>query len=180
MAPMALDKIDEHLKQTIQHLYELQSNTQGYEGPGTQESQIQKIHALTASLIQLSALTSSPQISSSSSTSTSTSTSVAHLLPHIPPEIIEYVDTGRNPDIYTREFVELVQRGNAAVRGKSEALGAFRDVLAGEILGEWGEEVRPFVERVVGGMVVVGGEGGENGVKREEEEEGGIGGRNRA
>lgn len=54
-------------------------------------------------------------------------------LPHIPPELIQYVDNGRNPDIYTREFVELVRRGNQLARGKQSAFASFRDVLAGEM-----------------------------------------------
>ena len=52
---------------------------------------------------------------------------------HLPPEIIEYVDNARNPDIYTREFVELVQRGNQDLKGKAEAFASFRDVLAREM-----------------------------------------------
>ncbi|KAL7626622.1 RNA polymerase II mediator complex subunit [Parahypoxylon ruwenzoriense] len=54
-------------------------------------------------------------------------------LPHIPPELIQYVDNGRNPDIYTREFVELVRRGNQLMKGKQAAFASFRDVLAGEM-----------------------------------------------
>ncbi|CAJ2510199.1 Uu.00g060990.m01.CDS01 [Anthostomella pinea] len=54
-------------------------------------------------------------------------------LPHIPPELIQYVDNGRNPDIYTREFVELVRRNNQLMRGKQDAFASFRDVLAGEM-----------------------------------------------
>ncbi len=52
----------------------------------------------------------------------------------IPPDIIDYVDEGRNPDIYTREFVELVQKLNQFLKGKSEAIGGFRDVLAEEMM----------------------------------------------
>ncbi|KAI9856503.1 MAG: RNA polymerase II mediator complex subunit [Trichoglossum hirsutum] len=51
----------------------------------------------------------------------------------VPREIIAYVEDGRNPDIYTREFVELVQRQNQYVKGKADAFAAFRDVLAEEI-----------------------------------------------
>lgn len=54
---------------------------------------------------------------------------------NLPPEIIDYVDSARNPDIYTREFVELVQRGNQDLKGKMEAFAGFRDVLAREIRG---------------------------------------------
>ena len=52
----------------------------------------------------------------------------------MPPEIVEYIDEGRNPDIYTREFVELVQKSNADLKGKSEAFACFRDILAEDLL----------------------------------------------
>ncbi|KMU91495.1 hypothetical protein CIHG_09247 [Coccidioides immitis H538.4] len=51
----------------------------------------------------------------------------------LPPEIIDYVDAARNPDIYTREFVELVQKSNQELKGKMEAFASFRDVLAKEM-----------------------------------------------
>lgn len=42
---------------------------------------------------------------------------------------------GRNPDIYTREFVELGMRNNQRLKGKAEAFARLRDVLAGEVVG---------------------------------------------
>lgn len=48
----------------------------------------------------------------------------------IPQEVIQYVDDGRNPDIYTREFVELARRQNQMLKGKQEAFASFRDILA--------------------------------------------------
>ncbi|KAI8963968.1 mediator complex, subunit Med10 [Daldinia sp. FL1419] len=54
-------------------------------------------------------------------------------LPRVPPELVEYVENGRNPDIYTREFVEAVRRGNQLMRGKQSAFASFRDVLAAEM-----------------------------------------------
>jgi mediator of RNA polymerase II transcription subunit 10 len=50
-------------------------------------------------------------------------------------EIIQYVESARNPDIYTREFVELVMRYNQQLAGRSAALAQFRDILAREIAG---------------------------------------------
>lgn len=44
------------------------------------------------------------------------------------------MDNGRNPDIYTREFVELARRGNQLMKGKMDAFASFRDVLAGEMV----------------------------------------------
>lgn len=69
------------------------------------------------------------------------------------------MDAARNPDIYTREFVELVQRGNQDLRGKREAFAGFRDVLAREMRGAM-PECRGEVDRVVlatGGDVSAGG-----------------------
>ena len=54
-------------------------------------------------------------------------------LPKVPIELIQYVENGRNPDIYTREFTELVRRTNQVMKGKREAFGRFRDVLASQI-----------------------------------------------
>ncbi|KAI1777587.1 mediator complex, subunit Med10 [Hypoxylon cercidicola] len=59
--------------------------------------------------------------------------SASMVLPQVPPELVQYVDNGRNPDIYTREFVELLRRSNQLMRGKQSAFAAFRDVLAAEM-----------------------------------------------
>lgn len=76
----------------------------------------------------------------------------------LPPEIIDYVDSARNPDIYTREFVELVQRGNQDLKGKREAFAGFRDVLAREMRSAM-PECAGEVDRVV---AVTGGAGESN------------------
>ena len=39
------------------------------------------------------------------------------------------MEESRNPDIYTREFVEMVMRYNQQQKGRSEAFGNFRDIL---------------------------------------------------
>jgi len=95
------------------------------------------------------------------------STTASSLPVQIPPEIVAYVEDGRNPDIYTREFVELVQKGNQYLKGKAEAFESFRDVLAREMEGampEVGEEVRRVVDATGGkGMVGRVGEVGRNG-----------------
>ena len=53
--------------------------------------------------------------------------------PSIPNLLIGYVENGRNPDIYTREFVEGTRRTNQIMRGKTTAFASFRDILAGEM-----------------------------------------------
>ncbi|KAF4580970.1 Mediator of RNA polymerase II transcription subunit 10 [Ophiocordyceps camponoti-floridani] len=69
-------------------------------------------------------------------------------LPSVPPELLEYVENGRNPDIYTREFIELVRRGNQLMRGKMLAFAGFRDVLAAEMLAAL-PELSDDVDRVL-------------------------------
>ncbi|EFE41899.1 hypothetical protein TRV_03359 [Trichophyton verrucosum HKI 0517] len=66
----------------------------------------------------------------------------------LPPEIVDYVDAARNPDIYTREFVELVQKGNQDLKGKAEAFSSFRDTLAREMASAM-PECKKEVIRVV-------------------------------
>jgi mediator of RNA polymerase II transcription subunit 10 len=66
----------------------------------------------------------------------------------VPVEVINYVQEGRNPDIYTREFVELIMKLNQMHKGKTEAFGKFRNVLAREFVGAVPEMERP-VRQVV-------------------------------
>ncbi|KAL8969303.1 MAG: hypothetical protein Q9183_002061 [Haloplaca sp. 2 TL-2023] len=134
MAPMSVDTVDEQIKDVIQDLYQIQAATHGYAGPQTQQELVRLVTQLSGSLSQLS--------------------NDASTLPtQIPPEIIEYVDDGRNPDIYTREFVELVQKGNQFMKGKSEAFAGFRDALAEEMVKAW-PEMKTGVEKVLQGRNV--------------------------
>lgn len=87
---------------------------------------------LHASLVRLHASASSPSASSI----------------RVPPELIQYVEVGRNPDIYTRDFVEAARRGNQLMKGKQEAFASFRDILAREMASAL-PEVRSDVEQVV-------------------------------
>lgn len=49
-------------------------------------------------------------------------------------ELIQYVQSARNPDIYTRQFVELVMELNQKAKGKLEAFGDFQTILAKEMI----------------------------------------------
>lgn len=73
----------------------------------------------------------------------------------IPQEVIQYVDDGRNPDIYTREFVELARRQNQMLKGKQEAFASFRDVLATQMWTAM-PELRNDIKNVVN---MTGGKG---------------------
>ncbi|RCI15083.1 hypothetical protein L249_6656 [Ophiocordyceps polyrhachis-furcata BCC 54312] len=110
----------EQLKDIIQDLYQVMVQVTTYDAAGRSSREVlsNEIKTLANSLQTLHASASSPQ----------------NNLPSVPPELLEYVENGRNPDIYTREFVELVRRGNQLMRGKLHAFGSFQDVLAVEML----------------------------------------------
>lgn len=56
---------------------------------------------------------------------------------NIPFEVVQYIEDGRNPDIYTREFVEAIRRSNQYQRAKMHALKLLRDSLAEKISEEF-------------------------------------------
>ncbi|KAL1961286.1 hypothetical protein VTO42DRAFT_14 [Malbranchea cinnamomea] len=150
MAPITLSTIDNELKEAVQHLFEIQCAVHGYLGPETQQELVRKLKSLTLTLQTLSRH-SAPDPSFSVPKDTLPPLSEPDPPFHsiqLPPEIIDYVDAARNPDIYTREFVELVQRGNQDLKGKVEAFAGFRDILAQEMASAM-PECRREVKRVV-------------------------------
>ncbi|KAJ5677715.1 Mediator complex subunit Med10 [Penicillium maclennaniae] len=146
MAPVTLKKVDDDLKEVIQHLFEIQSAVHGYLGPETQQELVRKIKNLTLALTTLSKDTDLPPDHQANTTTDPSNPPLSSI--QLPPEIIDYVDSARNPDIYTREFVELVQRGNQDLKGKREAFAGFRDVLAREMRSAM-PECRGEVDRIV-------------------------------
>lgn len=72
----------------------------------------------------------------------------------IPPQVLKYVDEGRNPDIYTRELIEATQKTNEIVKSKSEAFASFRDILAAELTKAM-PEIQSDVARILAGGPVV-------------------------
>ena len=134
--------------------------TVSYLGPETQQELVRKVYATSPKQRSLVAISSTDALFVVRSTHLASSLaelskSSSTLSTQIPPEIIEYVDEGRNPDIYTREFVELVQRGNQELKAKSEAFASFRDIL-GEELATAMPEIQDDVSRILSGGPVVG------------------------
>ncbi|KAI8583634.1 hypothetical protein K450DRAFT_222071 [Umbelopsis ramanniana AG] len=51
----------------------------------------------------------------------------------IPEEVINYVEQGRNPDIFTRAFIERAAGENQYTNGKIQAVSEFRDLFKSEL-----------------------------------------------
>ncbi|PNY20895.1 Mediator of RNA polymerase II transcription subunit 10 [Tolypocladium capitatum] len=138
MAPldrMSHEEFEQQLKDVIQDFYQIMVQVSTYDTTGRPSRDVlsNEVKTLSRSLQALHVSASSPH---------------GRALPSVPPELLEYVENGRNPDIYTREFVELVRRGNQLIRGKICAFTAFRDVLA-EQMAQAMPELREDVERVL-------------------------------
>ncbi|KIW96418.1 uncharacterized protein Z519_03487 [Cladophialophora bantiana CBS 173.52] len=119
MAPVKdTSNVHNTIKDIIQHLTDIQIQTHGYI-PATQDLLVDKLTDLANSLSQLKRLTSP----------TESPNNYIHQVA-IAPEIVDYVDDGRNPDIFTRDFVENVQRGNAVINGKQQAFKEFTEIFA--------------------------------------------------
>jgi mediator of RNA polymerase II transcription subunit 10 len=74
---------------------------------------------------------------------------------HIPPDVTTYVESGRNPDIFTREFVETVQRMNQWMKGRTEAYRFLQETFARDLIDvvpELKDDVTKTVE-ATGGKV---------------------------
>ncbi|TRX91912.1 hypothetical protein FHL15_007231 [Xylaria flabelliformis] len=148
--------LEQQLKDTIQSLHNIMVQVTAYDSTTTSNSSPSSRASRDVLAAELTALSRSLQ--------TVHRTATTRTLPQVPPELVQYVDGGRNPDVYTREFVELVRRGNQLMRGKQSAFASFRDVLAGEIESAM-PELRDDAARVVaatGGRAVSATAGAEN------------------
>lgn len=124
------------INDVIQNLYDIQAQTHGYV-PETADLLVDKMTDLAQSLNRLQHMTS---------TTTSPNNPIHSV--RIAPEIVDYVDDGRNPDIFTRDFVENVQRGNAVINGKQKAFRDFSEVFA-QVLKTRMPELTRHVDRVM-------------------------------
>lgn len=109
------------LKDVVNDLFLIQSQVHEFHSDH-QQNLNSKIDDLVESLANVQGLTSKEE---------SPNNPIHDVL--IAPDIIDYVDDGRNPDIYTRDFVELVQRGNAVLNGRLKAFRDFSAILASKI-----------------------------------------------
>ncbi|KAF2746676.1 mediator of RNA polymerase II transcription subunit 10 [Sporormia fimetaria CBS 119925] len=134
MAPTAhsqgsIHDIEKRLKDIVQNLYNLYAQAVNHQGQVTQEALKREMATLVQNLVKLSQEAPSVNV-------------------YIPPDLIQYVEGSRNPDVFTREFVETVQRLNQSLRGRTDAYRLLRDTLAKDIVSGI-PELKDDVENVL-------------------------------
>ncbi|KAK3669689.1 RNA polymerase II mediator complex subunit [Recurvomyces mirabilis] len=115
MAAATLQAVDQRLRSIITNLYMLILQAHDYHGQGTQHAMTDEIKRLIQNLVEVSQQARTLNIP-------------------VPIGIIQYIEQSRNPDVYTREFVESVMKWNQQLKGRSEAFAQFRDILAREMM----------------------------------------------
>lgn len=65
----------------------------------------------------------------------------------IPVDIISYIEDGRNPDIYTREFLEINAKSNARLKAKFQNFKKLQLVLSEKVVNEF-PDLKDTVEDV--------------------------------
>ncbi|KAI4954073.1 RNA polymerase II mediator complex subunit [Alternaria rosae] len=134
----AIIDVEAQLKDIVQNLYNLIVQAYDHHGSKTQEAIRREIQSLVQNLVKLSRTAPSVNI-------------------NIPPEVMSYVENSRNPDIFTREFVETVQRMNQMLYGRVDAYRALQEQLALHVssaIPELKDDVTSVVESTGGKMIV--------------------------
>lgn len=101
-----------------------------HDNQGTHQSHVALTHKTNQVVSQLSGLTNSP---------------FTQQYP-IPVDVISYIEDGRNPDIYTREFVEVTAKLNARLKGKMLGFEKLRDVLGDKLVEEFPHLAEPVAD----------------------------------
>ncbi|CAH6722680.1 mediator of RNA polymerase II transcription subunit 10 [[Candida] jaroonii] len=107
----------EQLQRLIDDLINVGAGIHDY--VGTQQAYQALIHRFNNIILELSTLSSNN-------------------LPYpIPIDVINYIEDGRNPDIYTREFIEVNAKSNARLKGRMQNFGKLRDILGDKLVSEF-------------------------------------------
>lgn len=92
-----------------------------HDNQGTQQSHSALVHKVNQVVSQLSSLLSN---------------TFTEQYP-IPIDVISYIEDGRNPDIYSREFVEVTAKSNARIKGRLQGFSKLRDTLGTKLAREF-------------------------------------------
>jgi mediator of RNA polymerase II transcription subunit 10 len=109
------DRLPVHLRSIISNLFYVLVEAHDFKGQGTKDAMTGQIKDLIENLQDLS--------------------KTSRRLPTtVPLNLIQYVEGKRNPDVYKRQIVEMVQQYNQLQSGRSQAFASFRDILGREMM----------------------------------------------
>ncbi|KAK5173791.1 RNA polymerase II mediator complex subunit [Saxophila tyrrhenica] len=134
MAAATLDDVDTHLRAIISNLYNLIVQAHNYQPPSQPRAFTAEVYATSLNIFWPERKSNKLPRKELINNLVSLTKTSRRLPTHIPIELIEYVESTRNPDIYTREFVELVMKYNQQQKGRMEAFASFRDILAEQMM----------------------------------------------
>lgn len=142
------------LKDIVQNLYNLIVQSYDHHGNKTQEAMKREMYVCPAGedLKPIILMCCSQSLIQNLVKLSRTAPSV-HIT--IPPEVTNYVENSRNPDIFTREFVETLQRMNQMLKGRSDALRMLQQQIAWQLahaIPELNEDVTRAVESTGGSV----------------------------
>ncbi|RLV87199.1 Mediator of RNA polymerase II transcription subunit 10 [Meyerozyma sp. JA9] len=102
-----------------------------HDNQGTQQSHNALTHKVNQVVSQLSGISAAPFTSQFS----------------VPLDVISYIEDGRNPDVYTREFVEVTAKSNARLKGRMQGFQRLRDVLGQKMAQEY-PHLEPSIKNI--------------------------------
>ena len=109
------DRLAVHLRSIISNLFYVLVEAHDFKGQGTKDAMMGHIKDLIENLQDLSRTS-------------------RRLPTTVPLDLIQYVEDKRNPDVYKRQIVELVQQYNQLQSGRSQAFASFMDILGREMM----------------------------------------------
>lgn len=63
---------------------------------------------------------------------------------HIPHEVFEYIDNGKNPQLYTKHCIEKALTKNELVKGKIDMYGKFRQELLSQLSTVYPDQIEEY------------------------------------
>lgn len=63
---------------------------------------------------------------------------------HIPLEVFDYIDIGKNPQLYTKHCIEKALTKNEIIKGKIEVYRKFRQVLLSQLEGVYPDQIQEY------------------------------------
>lgn len=63
---------------------------------------------------------------------------------HVPFEVFDYIDNGKNPQLYTKDCIEKALTRNEEVKGKIDAYRKFKSNMVGELQKNFPNELNKY------------------------------------